>query len=94
MTFNSNSSPVLQLVIVLGSHHQSKTDSLIQRILDWEELQAYESRVEKARKDASLSVAAPSSPQARSWIDDMIRDQCSSHVLEVMLKYSSGELYS
>ena len=29
----------------------------------------------------------------RSWIDDMIRDTCSSHVLEVMLQNCSDALF-
>ena len=93
MSFDSNGSPVLQLMLVIGAHHSEKTDSLIRRILDWSEREAYEKRVADARAAAAATVAAPAAPTPRSWVDDMVRDQCSSHVLEVMLQYSSDALY-
>ena len=40
MTFDSNASPVLQLMMTLGSENEEETDSLIRRILDWDELVA------------------------------------------------------
>ena len=40
MTFDSNASPVLQLMMTLGSDNDEETDSLIRHILDWNELVA------------------------------------------------------
>ena len=90
LTFDSNASPVLQLMMNLGSSNENETDALIRRILDWEELEAYEQRCAEKRANAERDGTEVES--FRSWIDDMIRDTCSSHVLEVMLQSSSNAL--
>ena len=93
MTFDPNGSPVLQLMLVFGSKEADTNDNLIRRVLNWSEFEAYEKRVADARAAAAETVAAPSAPTPRSWVDDMVRDQCSSHVLEAILQFSSDELY-
>ena len=90
LTFDSNASPVLQLMMTLGSSNEEETDILIRRILDWDELIAYEQRC--AEKRAVSEREGTELETFRSWVDDMIRDTCSSHVLEVMLQSASNSL--
>jgi nucleolar protein 9 len=92
MTFDTNASPILQLLMTLGSDKEDETDSLIRRILDWDELVAYEQRC--AEKKQQSHIDGTELEQFRSWVDDMIRDTCSSHVLEVILQSSSDELFA